>query len=110
MVTLGWEFSRRIGLSHAHIELATVVQRSEAMLFNNIGDEVVMMDIEQGAYYGLEKVAARIWALTEQPASVAALCSRLTDEYEVAPETCRQEVTTFLGDLINHGILQVIRN
>jgi trimethylamine:corrinoid methyltransferase-like protein len=78
------------------------------MLFNNIGDEVVMMDIEQGAYYGLEKVAARIWNLTEHSASVSMLCDRLAAEYDVPSETCRTEVTAFLGTLVERGIVNVV--
>ena len=95
-------------MSQAQLRLGMVVRRSEAMLFNNIGDEVVMMDIEQGSYYGLEKVAARIWALTEQPASVASLCDWLTAEYDVTEETCRQEVSAFVGELVNRGIVNIV--
>ncbi len=86
----------------------TVVCRSQSLLFNNIGDEVVMMDIEQGSYYGLEKVAARVWALTAEPVSVGSLCDRLTTEYQVTPDTCRREVGVFLEELLGRGIVNVV--
>jgi hypothetical protein len=86
----------------------TVICRSDALLSNNLGDDVVMMDIEQGAYYGMEGVAARIWKLTEEPVSVGELCNRLTTEYEISPEKCQQEVTGFLGDLVNRNIVEIV--
>jgi hypothetical protein len=95
-------------MSENQITPETVICRSEALLSNNLGEDVVMMDIEQGAYYGLEGVAARIWEFTETPLSVGSLCEKLTSGYEVSPEKCQQEVTTFLGDLVNRNIVQIV--
>jgi len=89
------------------LTLDTIIRRSDALLSTNLGDDVVMMDIEQGAYYGLEAVAARIWTLTEQPVSVGSLCDRLVAEYQIAPEQCREEVLAFVSELIGRQIVQV---
>ena len=89
------------------LTLDTIIRRSDAMLSTNLGDDVVMMDIEQGAYYGLEAVAARIWALTEQPVSVGSLCERLVTEYQISPEQCHEEVLAFVNELVGRQIVQV---
>jgi hypothetical protein len=94
-------------MSEDQISEQTVICRSDALLSNNLGDDVVMMDIEQGAYYGLEGVAARIWEMTEKPVSVGELCDNLEREYEVSREQCRAEVTRFLNDLLNRKIVSV---
>ena len=86
----------------------TTVRRSDALLSNTLGEDVVMMDIEQGAYYGLENVAARIWALTETPVTVGALCESLVNEYEITPEQCHAEVSTFLNELLERKIVEVM--
>ena len=86
----------------------TIIRRSDALLSTSLGDDVVMMDVEQGAYYGLEAVAARIWALTEQPLSVGSLCERLVTEYQISPEQCQQEVLAFLGELLNQHVVQIV--
>jgi hypothetical protein len=95
-------------MSEDQIAPETMIRRSEALLFNNLGSDIVMMDIEQGSYYGLEGVAARIWEFTENPVSVRSLCDRLTSEYEVSPEQCRQDVIEFLNDLLKRNIVQVV--
>lgn len=95
-------------MSRNQINLDTVISRRDALLSNNLGNDVVMMDIEQGNYYGLEAVAARIWELTEQPVSVNSLCVNLMAEYDISPEKCREEVVEFLDDLLQHKIIQIV--
>ena len=95
-------------MNYETISNETVICRSEALLSNNLGDDVVMMDIEQGSYYGLEGVAARIWELTENPVSFGKVCEQLSNEYDILPDKCRQEVTSFLDDLLERKIVMVI--
>jgi uncharacterized protein YpbB len=34
-----------------------------------------------------------------------AVCAQLQEEYEVAPDTCRAEVETFVYELVKHGAI-----
>jgi uncharacterized protein YpbB len=43
--------------------------------------------------------------LIETPQDVDAVCARLLDEFEVAPEICRAEVESFLNELVKHGAI-----
>ena len=90
------------------LTLDTPITRSSSLLSSNLAGDVVMMDIEQGSYYGLETVAARIWALTEQPTSIGALCDQLVTEYQIAPEQCQHVVMTFLSELLVRRIIQIV--
>ena len=90
------------------LTLETIIRRSDALLSTSLGDDVVMMDVEQGVYYGLEPVAARIWTLTEEPLSVGSLCERLVTEYQISPAQCQQEVLAFLRELLNQHIVQIV--
>ena len=86
----------------------TIICRSETLLSNNLGDDIVMMDIEEGAYYGLEEVAARIWEMAENPVSVGSLCTDLMSEYKISEEECRSDVGEFLTDLLDRNILKIV--
>jgi len=70
--------------------------------------EVVMMSIKAGAYYGLEEVGARIWEMIAEPMTAGDICMRLAEEYNVASDLCEVEVLTFLNELRNQGIIDVI--
>ena len=76
-----------------------VFARSERPLFEMVDGEVVMVDVERGAYFALDPVGSRIWALLEEPQNIDALCLALTAEFEVAPDECRREVAAFLRQL-----------
>jgi hypothetical protein len=82
-----------------------MVRRQGDWISAKVGDELVMMSAEAGNYVGLSEVGARIWELIETPQEVAALCSKLQEEYEVAPETCQAEVDAFLNELAKHGAI-----
>ena len=88
------------------IELSARVTRNQAIVFTELDDTIVMMDVEEGRYYELDAVGARVWALLENGPLVDEVCEAMAGEYEVAPETCRKDVLGFLEEL--HG-LQVVR-
>ena len=63
------------------------------------------MSAEKGKYIGMSDVCARIWDIIETPNDIEAVCAQLQEEYEVAPETCRAEVESFLNELVKHGAI-----
>ncbi|NNM83226.1 MAG: PqqD family protein [Burkholderiales bacterium] len=81
------------------------LQRSKDLLGAAVGEEFLMMSIEKGSYFSLNSVGARIWELLENPLTVGELVIRLAEEYDVSPDTCRNEVETFLTALRERGML-----
>jgi len=82
-----------------------VLVRAEGLLTAALDQELLMMSVEQGRYYNLNAVGARIWELLETPTSADALVAALTAEYEVDPDTARVHVERFLGELRRGGLL-----
>lgn len=70
--------------------------------------EIAVMSVEQGAYYGLNEVATRIWELIEAPVTFEHLCAALQAEYDVTAEQCEQEVAGCLEQLIAEGLARVV--
>ena len=81
------------------IEFSSRVVRSEAIEFAELDDTIVMMDVDEGRYYELNPVGARVWALIESGPRVTEVCEALAAEYEVRPDTCRSEVGAFFAEL-----------
>ena len=88
------------------IDPSEQLRRNEAIIFTELDDTVVMMDVEEGCYYELDPVGANIWALLESPASMAEVCEALERQYEVAPETCREDVRAFVDELSRLGVVR----
>jgi PqqD family protein of HPr-rel-A system len=70
-----------------------------------LGGEAVILDIRSGQYFALSPVGAQIWKLLESPCTLASLCAKLVEEYDVEPARCEAEVSALLGQLAGHGLI-----
>jgi Coenzyme PQQ synthesis protein D (PqqD) len=95
-----------LGGTPISITLHTALSRNDQILCAPIGtEEAVMLSVTAGSYYGLNAVAVRIWKLLERPKTIAELCARLREEFEVDALTCEADVLEFVKDLIDNGIV-----
>ena len=94
----------------SHIQPSSRVLRSEAIDFAEIGDSIVMMDVDEGRYYELDPVGAKVWALIEPGPRVAEVYAALVAEYEVIPETCYGETRAFLDELSRLAVVEIRRS
>jgi len=70
--------------------------------------EVVIMNLKDGVYYGLNSIGGRIWALIHQPKTVSELRDILLQEYDVDKERCTDELLALLQDLVSRGLIEII--
>lgn len=87
------------------LENQSFLQRHPDMVFSRIDDEVVMMSIETGEYYGLNPVASRIWELLEKPHTFDRLLGLLMQEFNVGESACREDVQIFLEQMIQKRLI-----
>ena len=73
----------------------------------NVVDEVVILELQEGMYYNLDPVAARIWELLQAPTTFSAVEQAILSEYEVEPDKCREDLLNLLADLNSHGLIDV---
>lgn len=86
----------------------TIVRRNERnFLISRIGEEVVLMDIHNGQYIGLNAIGSAIWEKLEQPVPIHQVVHALTEEYSVSMQLCEQETLLFLQKMMQHQMLIV---
>jgi hypothetical protein len=95
-------------ISKENINVQLTITRNDDIIFSEMGDEIVMMSIDKGEYYGLDPVGKRIWELLEKPEPVSTVCDTLYREYDVAPDKCKQDVLVFLDQLFEKEIIKVV--
>jgi hypothetical protein len=81
------------------------IQRAGDIPAAYLGESLLMMSIEQGQYFSLNGVGARIWELLEDPTTQPALVELLVGEYEVPEDLCAAQVGNFLAGLRQRGLL-----
>jgi len=96
------------GCDATPLSLTDRVSRRRETLSAEIDDAAVALDVARGACYGLDGVAARIWALIETPVAIGDACATLAELYEVDDATCRKDVLDFLADLRAEGLIDVL--
>ena len=74
---------------------------------NPLGDEVAVLDLGRGTYYGLNSTGARIWELLQKPIRVREIHAVLVDEFEVEEETARRDLLAVLFELRAAGLIEV---
>jgi hypothetical protein len=85
---------------------STVVVSSQ-QVSTEAGREVVILNFEDGRYFGLDDVGARAWELIREPRTVAELRDTLVEEYEVEPDRCEADLRELLLELADAGLIEV---
>src|SRR5438045_8461538 len=70
--------------------------------------ESVLLNLETEQYFGLDETGTRMWQLVTTSPNIDAAYQELLAEYDVQPETLRENLTELLGHLVEHGLLQVL--
>ena len=94
-------------MSKASLESTTTVVRVKEILSAEVENEVVLMSIDKGTYYGLNPVGARVWSLLGKPVPVHEMCEKIVEEFEVTLEQCQEEVLGLLKDLQEQGLIRI---
>jgi hypothetical protein len=79
---------------------------SPDVLFQEVGGDLVLLDLASEQYFGLDEVGARIWQLLADGASVGEVLDTLLLEYDVRPARLESDVSTLLEELSGAGLLR----
>ncbi|WP_263378244.1 PqqD family protein [Granulicella paludicola] len=82
-----------------HLE-GLVLVHSEHCIEARIGEEVVMMDAEQGFCFGLDTTGSFIWEQLKTPISVPALIQSCSDHFDAPEGTIEEDVKQLLLELL----------
>lgn len=77
------------------------------VLVRQMGDELVLLNLANESYFGLDEVGTAIWRALETEPSVDAACDSLTREYDVTPERLRSDVEALVARLAQAGLVEI---
>ena len=75
------------------------------VIYRDVDDETVVLNLESGVYFGLDDVGARMWQLIVEHRSLRAVRATLLDEFDVAAETLERDLIRFVSELHGIGLL-----
>jgi hypothetical protein len=71
-----------------------------------IGDESVILNLDNGQYYGLDEIGTRMLELLEEHGDIDTVVNTLAEEYDTERERIRADLQQLLGELQDQGIVQ----
>jgi hypothetical protein len=95
-------------LNDESLTLETVVQKNtQNLLISEVGDELVMMDMEKGNYINLNKIGRFIWEQIENQITIIELINLLTNRFDVQKDECTKDTLEYLQKMYDQNLLSV---
>ena len=85
----------------------SVVVRDSEPVTATVDQEVVMLSVRAGAYFGLNGAGSEIWTMLGEPRRVADICAALAPHYDVDEQTLARDVAQFLRALVERGLVRL---
>lgn len=67
----------------------------------------MILNFDEGVYYGLEKVGARVWEMVRSPVPLAEIRDTIVAEFDVDPDRCEADLQNLLTELAEAGLIEV---
>lgn len=90
-----------------NLSLPKTVKVSDNVLFQQINNECVLLNMESEQYFGLDDVGARIWEILSENGDTENALATLQAEYDADEQTLRQDLSKLLSELESEKLITV---
>ena len=73
-----------------------------------VGDEVVILDLASGTYFGLDAVGTRAWQLFGERRNLGQAVDIMLSEFEVTRDELERDMVALADSLHMQGLLEII--
>jgi len=95
-------------LSLVEIGMQARVRPADDVVFRTVGDEVVILSIGSGLFFGLTPPGPRIWALIEQGKTLDEILAVLVAEYDAGRDTMKDDLRRLVTELAHRGLVTAV--
>ena len=74
-------------------------KRAEHVIGSSLDDAMILTSTESDKFYGMNKVASKIWGLLEQPISKEEVITMLLERFDVEHDQCKKDVDLFFDEM-----------
>ncbi|HEX8253086.1 MAG TPA: PqqD family protein [Thermoanaerobaculia bacterium] len=79
---------------------------ASGVVFNQVGEELVLLDLNRGVYFGLDAIGARIWQALAEGVEEGEIANAIAAEYETNSETALEDVRRLIAELREAGVVE----
>lgn len=81
------------------------VRVSADVIFRELDNEAVLLDLASGRYFGLNAVGTRVWTLVAGGATIDDAVAVIAEEFDAPPAEIAADVTALVDELVSRGLL-----
>jgi hypothetical protein len=76
------------------------------VLYKDLGNEAVLLDLETETYFGLNESGSRLWTLLTTSPTIREALAAMQEEFDVAPDVLERDSRELIDDLLGRGLLR----
>ena len=88
-----------------HRQVDHDMQRSSSAMARRVDDDLVILDVDSGNYFGLNDVGDLIWNRLESDCSRDDLVDAVVETFDVTREAADRDITELVEQLIASGLV-----
>ena len=87
------------GMGEMTTDLPNQVTINDGVLYQELGDEIVIMNTANESYYSLDAVGARFWQLLEERKDMPSIIGTMLAEFAVEQPVLERDLATLTEDM-----------
>jgi coenzyme PQQ synthesis protein D (PqqD) len=80
----------------------------QQVISRTVGEEIVILDLTAGTYFGLDAVGAYIWHHISDGKTFVEICDLVCGEYDVKREVVEHDILSLIEELKARGLLLMV--
>lgn len=84
------------------------VKVPEQVVFRELENETVLLNLSTGFYFGLDDVGTRMWLALEKHGTLEQAVFDLLDEFEVESAELQRDLQSLAQELCDQGLLEIV--
>ena len=77
----------------------------ETSINQKVGDELVILNLDSGLYFGLDEVGARMVELIDEHGHVEKVVACMVEEYDASQSQIQSDLEELLGELTKNNLI-----
>jgi len=73
----------------------------------DLAGEAAILNLENGVYYGLDPVGARVWTLVQEPMTFAQVRDAMLLEFDVDADVLETDLRQLFSELAKQGLIDI---
>lgn len=83
------------------------IKRSNDILLQDIQDEIIILNMNNENYLGLDKVGTRFWNILLNTDSVKHAYYQILDEFDVEPKILEKDLNNYISELVKNDLISI---